>query len=307
MIDRRKSIGGSDCAKALGESNWGTPYELYLEKIGETPLKDDNIRFKIGRLIEPLILEKYEEETGQKVTRVEDEEKYQKTLIHPEKPFLTAHLDGYLEDSKMIFEAKSVRDFNMTKDGVKVWGNDETDMPTDYLFQCLHYCMIANALGIETKGAILAAMTLDGGEFRIYRYNRHVKLENFVLKKLTEFWKNVENLTPPNITIKDNLALIYKENTDEQITATSDIQNMHGRLTVLKERIKDMEKEKDDIISYIQFFMKEKSAVIDSDGRALFTWKAQERKALDQKALKESAIDLSAFYKTTKSRVFLVK
>lgn len=37
LKERQKGIGGSDVAAILGLSPWRTPYDVYLDKIGEAP------------------------------------------------------------------------------------------------------------------------------------------------------------------------------------------------------------------------------------------------------------------------------
>lgn len=62
---RKRGIGGSDAAAALGMSPWKTQLELYLEKRGELMAPDiDSEAMLWGRVLEPVIRQQYAERTG---------------------------------------------------------------------------------------------------------------------------------------------------------------------------------------------------------------------------------------------------
>ena len=64
---RRKGVGGSDVAAALGLSPYRTARELYYDKIGVMPAvegEDKSITFEIGHLLEDLVAEIFHVRTG---------------------------------------------------------------------------------------------------------------------------------------------------------------------------------------------------------------------------------------------------
>lgn len=82
---RKRGIGGSDAAAAVGISPWKSPLELWMEKTGRDgdipkpdPNDEDSPLFW-GSLLEPLVAELYSRRTGNKVRRVRS------VLQHPDK------------------------------------------------------------------------------------------------------------------------------------------------------------------------------------------------------------------------------
>jgi len=110
-MDRTKGIGGSDVAAICGVSPWKTPLQIYLEKIGESAGSPDNPAMAYGRMVEPVILQWYEQYTGQTVA-------VPGPLQHPRYPYLIAHLDGLTPDR--VIEIKTAR-------SSVDWGNPGTD------------------------------------------------------------------------------------------------------------------------------------------------------------------------------------
>ena len=69
---RRKGIGGSDVASALGLSPYRTKRELYYDKIGVEPVvpdEDKSIMFQIGHLLEDVVAQIFAKKTGFSVYR----------------------------------------------------------------------------------------------------------------------------------------------------------------------------------------------------------------------------------------------
>lgn len=89
---RRKGIGGSDVAAALGLSPYKTAKELYFDKIDVEPIipgEDKSIMFEIGHLLEDVVAQIFSKKTGLPVFR--DQTMYQ----HPLFPFMLRKLvDG---------------------------------------------------------------------------------------------------------------------------------------------------------------------------------------------------------------------
>ena len=104
---RKKGIGGSDVAAALGISPYRTARELYYDKIGVEPAvegRDMSITFEIGHLLENVVAEIFAKKTG--MTVYEDHMMYQ----HPLFPFMIADVDRFVtqpDGRKAILECKT--------------------------------------------------------------------------------------------------------------------------------------------------------------------------------------------------------
>ena len=69
LEERRKHIGASDAAAAIGASPWTSQLALYLEKTGEVEPDDlsDNEAVRWGSLLEPAIRDRVGELLSQEV------------------------------------------------------------------------------------------------------------------------------------------------------------------------------------------------------------------------------------------------
>lgn len=186
LEDRRRGIGGSDAAAALGLSPWMTPRELYEAKTDETvqPIAVSEGPMLWGHLLEPLIRQRYAERTGRQV-RVPD------TIWSTRHPFMLAHLDGFTDDGGALrgFEAKTAR----TADG---WGEPGTDaIPQTYLLQVQH-CMIVAEIDVFD-----VCVLIGGSEERSYVIEADRELQELIIDGEHEFWRNVETRTPPDIDL----------------------------------------------------------------------------------------------------------
>jgi predicted phage-related endonuclease len=99
--DRRFFIGGSDARIIMGKDE-ATLLRLWREKRGEAKPVDlsGNLIVQLGIVTEELNRHWYEANTGQVITDV------QKHVRHPGLRWMGATLDGRVEASGAVFEAK---------------------------------------------------------------------------------------------------------------------------------------------------------------------------------------------------------
>src|SRR3954451_23273125 len=101
VIDRRAFIGGSDARIIMG-SDEGALLRLWREKRGEVDPEDlsNNLVVQLGSVTEDLNRRWYELNSGRAVKDV------QKRAKHPVIRWMAATLDGVVEESGAVFEAK---------------------------------------------------------------------------------------------------------------------------------------------------------------------------------------------------------
>ena len=99
--NRREFIGGSDVRIIMGDDE-AALIRLWKEKRGEVEPQDlsGNLIVQLGAVTEDLNRRWYEANTGQVITDV------QKHVRHPGLHWLAATLDGRVESSGAVFEAK---------------------------------------------------------------------------------------------------------------------------------------------------------------------------------------------------------
>jgi predicted phage-related endonuclease len=101
QLDRRSFIGGSDARIIMGTDE-SALVRLWHEKRGETGPEDlsGNLIVQLGTATEELNRAWYERNTGHRVTDV------QRLVKHSAIPWMAATLDGIVEQTAAVFEAK---------------------------------------------------------------------------------------------------------------------------------------------------------------------------------------------------------
>ena len=141
-IDRRKFIGGSDARTIMG-SDEAALLRLWQEKRGELEPEDlsGNLMVQLGLAIEPLNRRWYERTTGQVIKDV------QSWVRHPVIRWMAATLDGLVESSGAVFEAKFMLP----------WSFSEEAAAEKHMAQLQHNMWVTNA-----TAAVLSIITGGG-------------------------------------------------------------------------------------------------------------------------------------------------
>src|SRR5579864_6258633 len=139
---RRSFIGGSDARIIMGDDE-ATLIRLWREKRGEAEPEDlsGNLIVQLGAVTEDLNRRWYELNTGEVVIDV------QRRFFHPALPWMAATLDGRVEASGAIFEAKFMLP----------WSFSEEAAAEKYMPQLQH-----NMWVVASKSAVLSVITGGG-------------------------------------------------------------------------------------------------------------------------------------------------
>jgi predicted phage-related endonuclease len=112
QFDRRAFIGGSDARIIMGDDE-AALVRLWREKRGEIEPEDltDNLIVQLGTVTEHLNRHWYERHTGQVIIEV------QRQVFHPVKRWTAATLDGMVEATGAVFEAKFMLPWSFSEEG----------------------------------------------------------------------------------------------------------------------------------------------------------------------------------------------
>ena len=147
--DRRSFIGGSDARIIMGTDEPAL-LRLWREKRGEAEPEDlsDNLIVQLGVVTEDLNRHWYERNTGRAVTDV------QRRVRHPVVRWMGATLDGLVEGTGAVFEAKFMLP----------WSFSEGGAAEKYMAQLQHNMWVANsktaALSVITGGGKWVEITI---------------------------------------------------------------------------------------------------------------------------------------------------
>ncbi len=110
--NRRRFIGGSDARTIMGQDE-AALVRLWREKRGEVEPEDlsDNLIVQLGVVTEPLNRRWYERNTRRLIGNV------QRRVRHPVVRWMGATLDGMVEETGAVFEAKFMLPWSFSEEG----------------------------------------------------------------------------------------------------------------------------------------------------------------------------------------------
>ncbi len=261
-IERCLGIGGSDMGIIMGLSSYKTPYQLYLEKIGEVDPSNKMTEAQYwGEKLEPTVRKEFEERHDVTIEMPD-------TIIHPDYPFLRGNLDGFIPKYNAVLEVKTHSEFN-----IKEWGEEGTNqIPKSYLLQVAHYCLITNA------DCAYIAVLIGNGKYREYKYTRDTTLEANVLNAAQKFWSCVQTKTPPPLVNPDDVRLMFPIHQEEKkVVIAPEIERQFINLSETRFQLKMLgdveEKYKFNIMKY----MEDADSLIDDSGQILATFRTNKR------------------------------
>jgi putative phage-type endonuclease len=259
---RRLGIGGSDIAIILGLSTYKTPYQLYLEKIGESNGDDTQNDLQYwGNQLEEVVRNEYAKRHNVVVETPE-------TLVHQDYSFLRANIDGFVRANNAVLEVKCASSFAAGQ-----WGESGSDtIPMPYLLQVAHYCAVTNADYADI------AVLIGGNDYREYRYLRNAELETYVITTAKQFWDCIQSKTAPEPISQVDLRLMYPQHDPAKTkTINNTLAEQLTTLTETRFKIKELSAIEDKHKFNIMQFMKDAECLVNESGQPIVSWKADKR------------------------------
>jgi predicted phage-related endonuclease len=176
--NRRSFIGGSDARIIMG-SDEAALMRLWQEKRGEVEPEDlsGNLIVQLGRVTEDLNRQWFERNTGQAVKDV------QRRIWHPVNRWMGATLDGRIEATGNVFEAKFMLPWSFSEEGAA----------EKHMAQLQHNMWVVNA-----KMAALSIIT-GGGKWVEIALSADPLYQHLLLTAERKFWRCVETGEPPRL------------------------------------------------------------------------------------------------------------
>src|SRR5437773_6763967 len=167
-LHRQTFIGGSDARIIMGDDE-GALLRLWREKRGEIQPEDlsGNLIVQLGTVTEHLNRQWYERESGHVVTDV------QRRVEHPVIRWMAATLDGIVQGSGAVFEAKFMLPWSFSEEGAA----------EKYMPQLQHNMWVTNA-----KLAVLSVIT-GGGKWVEITISADPLYQHMLLTAEKKFWR----------------------------------------------------------------------------------------------------------------------
>jgi predicted phage-related endonuclease len=176
--DRRCFVGGSDARIIMGDDE-DALVRLWREKRGEVKPEDlsGNLIVQLGIATEDLNRRWYESNTGRAVTDI------QRHVRHPALHWMGATLDGRVQGSEAVFEAKFMLP----------WAFSEEAAVEKYAPQLQH-----NLWVVAGRTAVLSVIT-GGGQWVGIEVPADPLYQHLVVTAGRKFWRCVESGEPPTL------------------------------------------------------------------------------------------------------------
>ena len=177
---RRFFIGGSDARIIMGTDE-AALVSLWREKRGEAEPPDysDNLVVQLGVATEPLNRRWYEKTTGQAIKDV------QSWVRHPVLRWMAATLDGVVDGTRAVFEAKFMLPWSFSEEAAA-----EKHMP-----QLQHNMWVSNA-----TEAVLSIIT-GGGKWVEIQISADPLYQHLLLTAEKKFWRCMQSGEPPRLSV----------------------------------------------------------------------------------------------------------
>ena len=299
--NRNNFIGGSDIAKIMGLSRWGTPLKLWAEKTGKLPASDlSNIEaVEMGTRLEQFVADLFAVKTGKSVRRSP------KYYQHPDYPYMIAHVDRLVTGTDELLECKTCSAFKADE-----WEGEE--IPQEYILQVMWY------LGITGRKIGHIAVLIGGQSFKYKQIEFDAELFATMVEAAKEFWGHVQGDTPPAIMPTDDETLkdLYSEHSEvmielypkdeETAQAAQILEDKIAYLQEIKGHIKNYQDEQKEIETTIKDIIKDNLGI--KTPKYVVTWKSQTKTTIDSTLIKQYEPEIASKYSISASyRIMRIK
>ncbi|WP_375764354.1 YqaJ viral recombinase family protein [Bradyrhizobium sp. Pha-3] len=174
--DRRHFIGGSDARVIMGNDE-ADLIRLWKEKRGEVEPTDlsGNLVVQLGTVTEELNRSWYQRNSGQTLKDI------QRRVRHPVHAWMAATLDGIVEQTGAVFEAKFMLPWAFTEEGAA----------EKHMAQLQH-----NMWVVAVRSAVLSIIT-GGGKWVEINIHADPLYQHLLLTAEKKFWRCVKTGDPP--------------------------------------------------------------------------------------------------------------
>jgi len=234
---RKRGIGSSDAAAAVGLNPYKSQLELWLEKTGRDnslpkldPQDEESLAYW-GNILEPIVASHYTKRSGHRVRRINA------VLQHPDPrlSWMLANIDREVigADDVQILECKTAG-----INGARLW---KEGVPEYVQLQIMHQ------LAVTGKQAADVAVLLGGQHLDIHRVERDDSLIARLIDLERLFWDYVVSDTPPPAdgSVSSDLALrcLYPADDGQSVDFTDDrrLSDAFTELKAIRQSIAEQE------------------------------------------------------------------
>ena len=289
---RRTGIGGSDAAAVIGLNPFRSRIEVYADKMGMMPEKEDTESMRLGRDLEDYVAQRFCEATGKKVRRNNF------MWCHDEHRCMIADVDREIIGENAGLECKTTQ----------AWGGKvimKGEIPLTYYVQCMHYMAV---MGYDR---VYLAVLIFGKGFFHFTIERDEDEIAALVASEAAFWRDhvQAGISPDpdgSQSAEQAVDAIWGNRAQEDELLMFDFSDDMRELCDLAAAEKEIKRQKDAIKQRLQAALGEH--MVGSSDRYVITWRPQERSSIDSRRLYRERPDIYREYLTTSStRIFKIK
>ncbi|MFZ0324593.1 MAG: YqaJ viral recombinase family protein [Actinomycetes bacterium] len=240
LADRRNHLGASDIAVLAGVSPYATPFELYLEKIGELDpdakrTDADRERMERGHRLEDVALDWDADIRGLSIERI------RRDIVHPRLPFIVVHPDARVKpwrQTRRLLEAKT---------SARKW---------DVVPQHIEAQVQAQMAATGADVADIVVLGFDGPP-TVFEVPRNEELIAGLEDLASSFWDRVQRRDPPPMdgsrATSRWLDRLFREGPEEVADASQ--ADAIARLLAIRAQAKALEVEDGELVNALKFSM----------------------------------------------------
>ena len=287
---RKRGIGSSDAAAAVGLNPYKSQLELWMEKTGRAPDGErhqgmDDPRFW-GTLLEPYVAVAYQQKTERRVRKVNA------VLQHPTYPFMLANIDREVIGCPdvQVLECKTAGEF-----GSRLW---KEGVPEYVQLQVQHQ------LAVTGTDAADVAVLLCGQKLEIHRILRDDDIIARLIVLESRFWECVKTDTPPPADGSESSAKalrhLYQGNdTSLDLTSDTGLCQVFEVLAALRAELDAKEQLAEQLKQTLQQAMGDASKALFASGIVTYR-RAKDGASIDTKRLTAERPAIAAQYTVTR-------
>ncbi len=257
LAGRRLGIGGSDAPAVLRKSPWVSPWALWADKRGLLTSRDSSDRrLLIGNLLEPVVAQLFEIETGIQVSQPG-----QFRIFFGENDYQRATLDRIAENEVAV-ELKTENFPHKWKDGI----------PLYYQIQIQHQMAVIGADRIY-----MAVFFGPNFEFQVFEQERNDRFIGAMTRAEEVFWRSVLSDDPPEVdgseSTRDALQLVESDKGTEIELPADELRRLDQQREESASKIDEWTRVYQEAENKIKALMGPNEIAL-LNGQKAFTWKA---------------------------------
>lgn len=298
LEDRRTGIGGSDVAGVLGLSPWQSPWSVWADKVGLTPIDHATTAAQeFGLRAEWMLADWFHDRTGLHV------EGAQTVVTAPGEPWMRCTVDGFVYPHAATQMATGVAEWKTTIEAP--WEK----VPDHYACQAT-WAMAVTGLPVCWFGVLHLAFGRP--DFQVYEFIRDEDDVAHIVEVCRRFWfdhvvAGVPPATDGHPATGDALRDAFAPDPDLTVEATDANSRDLAVLAEAKRLARSYADEAAAIENSIKASMGD-ATTLTHNGRVVATWKPSTRTGFDTKqALARYPRALARYQTTTNTRTFLAK